>query len=112
MNDRKRLPEDDLFVQALERGPPPEDSFYDLVATAIMICGGVSEDMVLWDAVCVGMIRDRVGGKGKEIEKVIGELVENGDVISGCDDIGEGYYVSEEKQEELRGIMRERKQQY
>ena len=112
MNDRNRLPEDDLFVQALEQGPPPKDSFYDLVAAAIMICGGVSEDMVLWDAVCVSMIRDRVGGKGKEIERVIEELVENGDVIIGCDDIAEGYYVSEEKQEELRAIIKKRKQQY
>jgi len=111
MYDSKRLPDDDLFVQAVNRDPPPKDSFYDLVATAIMICGGVSEEMVLYKSICVELIQDRIGGGGSEIRDTIDELVENGDVITGSNNIADGYYVSEEKQEELRATIRERKQQ-
>lgn len=112
MHDSEKLPDDDLFVQALNRDPPPKDSFYDLVATAIMICGGVSEKMVLYESICVELIHDRIGGTGDEIRDTIDELVENGDVIAGSNDIADGYYVSEQKQEELRAIIRERRQEF
>jgi hypothetical protein len=116
MQDNKGLPDDSLFVQALKEGAARKrynDSFYDLVATAIMKWGAVSETTFLDGFIAPGEIQRYIGGgTAQKIQHEIDNLIENGDVIKTCNDIHCGYYVSKEKQEELRAIIRERKQQY
>jgi hypothetical protein len=115
MQDDKGLPDDSLLAQALKDGAEREkynDSFYDIVATAIMKWGAISETTFLDDFLAPGQIQRYIGGgTAQEIQDEIDKLIENGDVIKACNDKYCGYYLSKEKQEELRAIIRERKQQ-